>query len=208
VSETRPKCPDCTISTNGRFVTFYTRDSLVPSDTNGQEDAYLVDLQSGVVSLVSADAAGNAVGSADGWSAISGNGARVAFVTNASLVPGDVNGSSDVYVRDLATGTITWASPSSDLNFAGFAQLSADGSALSFHALSSTSGHYQVFAYDLGAGTLRMQSTDAAGTPGNDTSQGPVISADGKHIAFFSSATNLVPGDTNGAPDVFVTPLR
>ena len=32
----------------------------------------------------------------------------------------------------------------------------------------------------------------------------PAISADGRFVAFNSDATNLVPGDTNGARDVFV----
>ena len=32
----------------------------------------------------------------------------------------------------------------------------------------------------------------------------PAISADGRFVAFYSEATNLVPGDTNGASDVFV----
>src|SRR4029079_13004604 len=35
-------------------------------------------------------------------------------------------------------------------------------------------------------------------------SNAPAINADGRWVAFVSGATNLVPGDTNGAPDVFV----
>ena len=47
-------------------------------------------------------------------------------------------------------------------------------------------------------------SLDASGAPGSPGSACPAISADGQVIAFLSSADDLVPGDTNGAADVFV----
>ena len=46
------------------------------------------------------------------------------------------------------------------------------------------------------------------GTAGNNVSSNPSISADGKSVAFFSAASNLVAGDTNGVPDVFVVDLQ
>ncbi len=42
------------------------------------------------------------------------------------------------------------------------------------------------------------------GTEANGNSSEPVISADGRHVAFLSAASNLVLGDTNGQQDVFV----
>src|SRR5437867_824550 len=53
-------------------------------------------------------------------------------------------------------------------------------------------------------GTTERVSVDSAGTQGNSFSLDPSISADGRFVAFSSLATNLVPGDTNGAFDVFV----
>jgi hypothetical protein len=47
-------------------------------------------------------------------------------------------------------------------------------------------------------------SVASDGTEGNSYSQWPSISADGRYVAFFSFASNLVPGDTNGWTDVFV----
>ena len=47
-------------------------------------------------------------------------------------------------------------------------------------------------------------SVSSGGAQGNDSSFSPAISADGRFVAFDSVATNLVPGDTNGAADVFV----
>src|SRR4051794_27035867 len=46
--------------------------------------------------------------------------------------------------------------------------------------------------------------TDSA----SDSSSQAVMSADGRYVAFYSSASNLVPGDTNNTPDVFVKDLQ
>ena len=46
--------------------------------------------------------------------------------------------------------------------------------------------------------TIERVSLAADGTQGNSSSIGGSISADGRYVAFHSSASNLVPGDTNG----------
>jgi hypothetical protein len=51
---------------------------------------------------------------------------------------------------------------------------------------------------------VQRVSVASDGTEGNSYSQWPNISADGRYVAFFSFASNLVPGDTNGWTDVFV----
>ncbi|MFI7018970.1 TolB family protein [Streptomyces sp. NPDC050164] len=48
----------------------------------------------------------------------------------------------------------------------------------------------------------------AGGVKGNGASANPVVSADGRHVAFLSWATNLAPGDTDSAADVYVKDLR
>lgn len=50
-------------------------------------------------------------------------------------------------------------------------------------------------------------STDSEGNQGNGDSSGPSISADGRLVAFWSRASDLVDGDTNGAADIFVKDL-
>ena len=57
---------------------------------------------------------------------------------------------------------------------------------------------------DLQTDAITRVSTSADGTQGNSFSDDPLISADGRYIAFSSEATDLVPGDTNGGSDVFV----
>jgi Tol biopolymer transport system component len=53
-------------------------------------------------------------------------------------------------------------------------------------------------------GTAERIGVEAGGDQGNGESDGPVLSAAGRFVAFTSRAGNLVPGDTNGRQDVFV----
>src|SRR5439155_1129649 len=64
------------------------------------------------------------------------------------------------------------------------------------------------FVYDRVTGTTERVSVSSAGAEANGTSFAPAISADGRFVAFPSEATNLVPGDTNGATDVLVRDRR
>jgi Tol biopolymer transport system component len=57
---------------------------------------------------------------------------------------------------------------------------------------------------DVVAQTTSRVSVTSAGAQSNDDSIEPSISADGRLIAFESLASNLVPGDTNNARDIFV----
>lgn len=57
-------------------------------------------------------------------------------------------------------------------------------------------------------GAAAVVSVTTAGKPGNGFSNGVGVDASGKIIGFFSDATNLVPGDTNQARDVFVRNLN
>ena len=47
-------------------------------------------------------------------------------------------------------------------------------------------------------------SLSGSGTEVHGRSLSPVLSADGRFVAFVSEADDLVPGDTNGVRDVFV----
>ena len=52
--------------------------------------------------------------------------------------------------------------------------------------------------------TIERVSLDSAGAQGNSHSYNPSISGDGRYVAFYSYASNLVAGDSNGYLDVFV----
>ena len=65
-----------------------------------------------------------------------------------------------------------------------------------------------MFVHDRQTGTTERVSVDSAGNQGNRGGGAPSLSADGRFVAFESVASNLVPGDTNGANDVFVHDRR
>ncbi len=149
--------------------------------------------------------------------AISSDGRYVAFQSLAPLVSNDVNGRTDVFVRDRTAGTTTRVSTSStggqvDSNSVT-PSISVDGRYVAFASFATnlvpgdTNDDWDVFVKDRQTGQTTRVSVDSSGAQGNAASAGPEISADGRFVAFWSRATNLVPGDTNGSVDVFVRDL-
>jgi Tol biopolymer transport system component len=203
------------ISADGRYVAFESGASnLVPEDTNGSRDIFVHDCQTGQTTRVSVDSAGNQVYSGCSAPCISADGRHVAFDSQAGdLVPGDTNGLRDVFVHDRQTGATTRVSVDSggvEGDGASFApSISGDGRYVAFDSSSSNlapgdNGHGGIFVHDRQTGQTTRVSVDSAGAQGNLSSSDPSISEDGRYVAFLSSATNLVPGDTNGYQDVFV----
>ena len=131
------------------------------------------------------------------------------------LVPGDTNGSRDVFVRDTVAGTTTRVSVATDgtqsNGISGDPVISADGRYVSFDSSATnlvaggTTGQVNVFRHDLDSGETTVVSVGVAGA--QSTGYAPSISADGRYISFTSSAGNLVTGDTNAQTDVFVRDL-
>ncbi|MFN0008728.1 MAG: TolB family protein [Planctomycetota bacterium] len=167
-------------------------------------------------SRVSVDSAG-AQGDGDcSEPAVSADGRYVAFKSYATnLVPGDTNATEDVFVHDRQSGTterVSVDSAGAEGDFGGAVPtLSADGRYVTFVSSSSnlvpgtTNGWYQIYLHDRQTGTTERVSVDSGGAEGNDNSTGYTpISDDGRYVAFGSTASNLVPGDTNGFGDIFV----
>ena len=69
-------------------------------------------------------------------------------------------------------------------------------------------GARDIFVKDLQTGAIWCASTDAQGVFGNGVSSSPDITADGRYVVFQSDAPNLVPGDSNGATDVFIKDIQ
>ncbi|MCU0497859.1 MAG: hypothetical protein MUF87_10950 [Anaerolineae bacterium] len=88
--------------------------------------------------------------------------------------------------------------------------MSADGRYIAFNSFASnlvphdTNGLWDVFVHDRLTGQTERVSISASGEQGNNRSYESSISADGRYVAFVSSATNLVPDDTNQVSDIFV----
>jgi Tol biopolymer transport system component len=141
---------------------------------------------------------------------LSRTGNRVAYTSDAgNIVPGDPNGTNDIFLRDRVTATTTRVSAlaaplSADPNEVfDDPAISADGNVVAFSGV--TTG--QVFAAASGVG--RRISANAAGVLGNADSANPFPTSDGSQVFFESRATNLLTGsDGNGnTGDIFVKNL-
>ena len=156
--------------------------------------------------------------------AVSADGRLVTFVSRASnLVPGDTNGEPDVFVHDLDAGTTRRVSVSSagnqgngnsSLLEGSLPRISADGRRVVFVSEASNlvggdaNGALDVFVHDLDSSTTTRVSVSSAGDEGDASALFSSISADGRYVSFTSEASNLVTGDTNALPDVFVHDLQ
>jgi len=215
------------MSADGRFVAFESdADNLVPDDTNGAADIFVHDRLTGMTERVSvasdgseANNMGNPNLSRSQEPAISGDGRFVCFNSPANLVPGAGYPAvaSDVFIHDRLTGTTEVvsvgahgeeAAPGSN---SGSCAISADGRFVAFVSSASsfdvdTDPDFDVFVKDRLTSAIERVNVASGGTqsaPGLD-SRLPSITPDGRFVAFFSAAANLVPGDTNGATDLFV----
>lgn len=94
-----------------------------------------------------------------------------------------------------------------------YPEITPDGRWLVFQSSASTlvpgdtNGAKDIFVRDLLLGTTVCVSPSAAGGFANGDSLDPDVSDDGRFVAFFSYASDLVPGDTNDKPDIFVRDL-
>jgi Tol biopolymer transport system component len=149
---------------------------------------------------------------------VSAGGKIISFMSDATnLVADDTNGMRDVFVHDRRTGLTSRISVSEQGAEANgesnSGDMSGDGLYIAFHSSASnlvpndTNGVNDVFVRNLETGELRRVSVSSDGVEGNGSSAWPSISSNGRYVAFRSSATNLVPGDTNEAGDAFVHDL-
>lgn len=203
-------------SGDGRFVAFYGwAANLVPGDTNGAQDVFVHDRATGATSRVSVASSGLQGNGSSTRCAISADGRFVAFESDASnLVAGDSNGEGDVFVHDRETGMTTRVSRSwsggQGNESSWYPSISADGRHVAFSSNATnlvpgdTNASTDAFVHDRQSGTTTRVSVSSSGVQGDMYTLGPVISGDGRMVAFSSFASDLVEGDTNWAHDVFV----
>jgi Tol biopolymer transport system component len=220
---------NASISSDGRYVTFISEaQNLVEGDI-GYRDVFVRDRDTdadGVFDepgFVSTEKVTNMGGTDPNQAppSISSDGRYVAFTSDASnVVEGDTdtNNDYDVFVHDRTTATTERVSVGLDVSGSGTdadggsddASISSDGDYVVFRSSASNlvvddfNGEADVFVRDLQSGTTQLVSIDSSGNQANSYSFYPSISADGRYVAFGSPATNLVTGDTNDQPDVFM----
>ncbi len=220
------------LSSNGRYVLFSSAannlmltasNNPIPDLIPPRINVYLRDLTNSTTTLVSVNLAGTGGGNGDSFATgISSNGQYALFESSAAdLAAGDTNNASDVFIRDLANGTNFLVSIGTNGGFgngnSGSAAMTPDGRYVAFVSSASnlaagdTNGIPDVFVRDMQSGKTTLASpgaTSAGAGPATaeSGSAGPVITPDGRYVAFYSSATNLVAGVTN-VGDIYVRDL-
>ncbi|MBR0708015.1 DPP IV N-terminal domain-containing protein [Bradyrhizobium liaoningense] len=207
-------------SPDGTKVAFLSdADNLVPDDTDHLRDIFIKDLTTGAITLIAPNpyngGPGNG-GDENGFTfppSFSPDGTKIVFGSNTGF--GDT---TEIYIKDLAIGTTTLVSVSASGargDHGSFDPVfSPDGTKVAFYTFAETlvpgSNNNRIgniVIKDLTTGAVTLVSTDADGIPQNNgEAQKPVFSPDGTKIAFYSSATNLVPGG-HGDQVIFVKDL-
>ena len=128
---------------------------------------------------------------------ISPNGQKLAYLANSP---------ANLYVADLVANTISTINPSGSVSSHAGLQFSSDGRFLTYAGkTNSATGAPNVFLYDFQTGNnlLVSQNFNATGAA-NTNSDSPVISPNGRFIAYRSFATNIIPDDFNNVADLFI----
>ena len=199
------------VSPDGRTAAFDSTAANLDADLNGAvRDVFLRRLPELRTTLVSEGIGGGADGASHSASI---SGTTVAFTSAATnLVPHDTNGHEDVFVRDLPGAVVRVSQapdgtqgdgPSGEPDLSGERRHVAFTSSAANLVGQDANGTEDVFVRDLLTGALERIS-DVDGRAAGGRSRQPAISADGRYVAFASTAPDLVPGDTNDLEDVFV----
>lgn len=198
------------ISGDGNFVVFSSLATNFHSlDLNSYEDVYLYDRNSGAITFASK---GYTLFSNGGDSLnphISRNGDYIVFESSATnLVPGDNNSVQDVFLFKRVDSSLIRVNSESSGGDSRNASISDDGSKVVFSSYSQFDGdnlnNEDIFYVDLyGSGSENWISETIDGSNSNNSGK-PVISGNGKFIAFESDKSKLVEGDNNSSTDIFL----
>ncbi len=205
------------ISADGRYVAFISGASnFAAGDMEGDWDVFVHDRHSGRTELASIATDGtHQIFGTDDPASISADGRYVSFMSwDTNLVAGDTNGAFDVFVHDCRSGTterVSVATSGAEGDGGSYdPSISADGRYVAFHSgatnfvAGDTNNFWDIFVHDRQSGETERVSVSTGGAQANNTCHDSSISADGRHVAFRSAATNLVgAGDTNASWDIF-----
>ncbi len=193
------------VSTNGRYVVFQSvATDLLTGDTNAVgNDIFVRDMWTGTTRLVSAATNGSWPTGASREPAMTPDGHYVAFVSGAaSLTAGDNNNISDVFVRDMVSGTTTLVSVGAtnysidNANLMRTPVMTPDGHYVAYYSTVSnlvagvTNTYGDIYVRDLVGGTTTWASSNAAPLAlaalgvTNAPSTHPVLSDSGQFLAF------------------------
>jgi hypothetical protein len=200
---------NASLSADGRYIAFQSPATNLVSPASSGNQIFVRDRQAGATTLVSVNAGGDPC---DGYSSnpsISPDGRYVSFESwSTNLVsPPTTNSYSQIFVHDRQTGANWLASkgPGGSEGNANslYSSISAGGRYVAFftdatNLVSPATSDIQVFVYDRQSDAVTLVSVNTSGSEGNNRSLYPSISADGRYIAFYSWATDLVSPPTSG----------
>lgn len=222
-------------SADGHTVVFDSFAQL-GGDTNSFVDIFVRNWRTDSTTLVSSAAWGSPNYHSGGEPGISGDGQRVVFASSSDNMVGvdknldficdtgcDTNSVRDIFVRDISTATTRRVSLSSAGTEANgdsqYPAISANGQYVAFSSTATNlvagdgNNLRDIFVHNLNNNQTIRASVDTSGGDPNggsaaDGSIGPVLNATGRYVAFYSEASDLIAGDTNGAGDIFVRDLQ
>jgi Tol biopolymer transport system component len=207
---------DAAVSGDGRVVAYASEATNIGPSTSGRRQVYLTALDSDVTELSSVTALGQPANGDSGEPTLSGDGRWLAFTSLATdLVAKDVNGVTDIFLRDRAAGStraVTDVLPGNDVYHPGDSSdpvLAVDGSALAFASKMYTltpgdrNQAFDIYHLRLPDGLLQRISLRQDGAESARPSWAPAISGDGRSVAFTSTG-ELAPEDTNELADVYL----
>jgi Tol biopolymer transport system component len=198
------------MSADGRHVAFQSRASnLVPFDNNEVEDIFVLDTTTDRIVRGSLTAAGAQANGGSENAFIAAGGRHLAFTSYAdNLITGDTNAAPDVFIRNLENDAVECVSRAQDGSFGNAGSetiaLTADGRFAVFQSYASnlgprdTNGFADVYLWDRTTRQIELISANTNDVAADGPSGGPSISDDGRWIAFFSHASDLLPGATPG----------
>ncbi|MDP2836420.1 MAG: hypothetical protein Q8N97_05510 [Methanobacteriaceae archaeon] len=238
-------CGESSISGDGRFVAFTSwASNLVSGDNNGLSDIFIRDLILNTTKLVSIRVNGQQ-GNVESYTpSISFNGQFIAFVSSANnLINNDNNDAEDIFVKDMVSGVIKITSLNNNgeqaNSYSSSPSISNDGTRVAFSSMADNlvagdnNSRRDVFVRDLVYNITKRASESSLGEEVRMESSNPIISGDGRYVAFesgnrppqvsaaspghgwlystpknqISQASALVPGDIIDSKDIFVKDL-
>lgn len=221
------------LSRDGQYVMFYSKAAnLIDPPTTGSQNLFLRDLHAGVTYALSTNGIvlGAAAMTPDGhfvslsvsgqiyiWSSLEH---RRVYTNNPpsqyALNGLSPDGTKLVHLELAATpgvalyaadwiGHTNWLVATGVVSSIHFA-FSPTGQFLAYTFKKAVAATNQVYLFDFQSATsvLVSHAPEAPATPGNAISDWPTVSPDGRFVAYRSAADNLVVGDTNNLPDVFL----
>jgi choice-of-anchor C domain-containing protein len=203
------------ISDDGTRIAFTSSAAdLVAGDGNGAVDAFVYDTLAGTVQLASCAGACNASVSGGASDAkLSVDGRYVLFPTTAALAGNDLNGGTDLYVRDLVAGTTEWITVGTAAASSVQAHsMSRDGRYVAFTSnapltpddANGTMG--DLYVRDRSAGRTYLISRGAYGATRGGAANEALFA--GTRVVFDNGSGNLTAeSDTNSENDVFSVDL-